>query len=153
MDGFHLANAIIEGTKLRDRKGAIDTFDVGSFLSLLERLRRNDEDVIYAPAYRRGLEEPIAASIAVPNSARYVLVEGNYLLATQGSWAKVRTYLHEAWFVETPPETRIPRLIKRHIASGMEPAAAAAWANGPDETNAQFIESTKAGADLIIHLS
>lgn len=153
MDGFHLATPIIDGTPLRDRKGAIDTFDVGGFLSLLERLRRNDEDVIYAPAYRRGLEEPIAASIAIASSVKYVLVEGNYLLATEGRWAKVRACLDVAWFVETPPETRIPRLIERHIASGMDPAAAEAWANGPDETNAKFIESTKAGADLIIHWS
>jgi uridine kinase len=65
----------------------------------------------------------------------------------------VRTCLDAAWFVETPPETRIPRLIERHIASGMDPAAAEAWANGPDETNARFIESTKADADLIIHWS
>ncbi|MFP5015708.1 nucleoside/nucleotide kinase family protein [Paenarthrobacter ureafaciens] len=153
MDGFHLATPLIDGTPLRDRKGAIDTFDVGGFLSLLERLRRNDEDVIYAPAYRRGLEEPIAASIAIASSVKYVLVEGNYLLATEGRWGKVRTCLDAAWFVETPPETRIPRLIERHIASGMDPAAAEAWANGPDETNAQFIESTKADADLIIHWS
>lgn len=120
MDGFHLATPIIDGTPLRDRKGAIDTFDVGGFLSLLERLRRNDEDVIYAPAYRRGLEEPIAASIAIASSVKYVLVEGNYLLATEGRWSKVRTCLDVAWFVETAPETRIPRLIERHIASGMD---------------------------------
>jgi pantothenate kinase len=150
MDGFHLANAIIDGTELRERKGAIDTFDVGGFVSLLERLRRNNEDVVYAPAYRRGLEEPIAASIAVPKSAIYVLVEGNYLLATEGQWGRVRSYLDEAWFVETPPRTRIPRLIERHIASGMDPAAAEAWAHGSDETNARLIEATKAGADLII---
>ncbi|PTT62693.1 nucleoside/nucleotide kinase family protein, partial [Arthrobacter sp. HMWF013] len=29
MDGFHLGNAIIDGTPLRQRKGAMDTFDVG----------------------------------------------------------------------------------------------------------------------------
>ncbi|MEV7605689.1 nucleoside/nucleotide kinase family protein [Paenarthrobacter sp. NPDC089322] len=150
MDGFHLANAIIAGTPLSERKGAIDTFDIGGYLSLLDRLKRNEEDPIYAPAYRRGLEEPIAASIAIPKSVTYVFTEGNYLLAKQGRWGKVRSYLDEVWFVETPPDIRIPRLIQRHIASGMEPAAAEAWAHGPDETNARYVESTKTFADLII---
>ncbi|UXM93644.1 nucleoside/nucleotide kinase family protein [Paenarthrobacter sp. JL.01a] len=150
MDGFHLANAIIEGTELRERKGAIDTFDVGGYLSLLARLRLNEEDVIYAPTYRRGLEEPIAASIAVPRLTEIVITEGNYLLAGDGPWARVRSYLDEAWFVELPSETRISRLIQRHVDSGMEPAAAEAWAKGPDEANAKYVESTKASADLII---
>ena len=35
MDGFHLGNAIIDGTPLRQRKGAMDTFDVGGYLSLV----------------------------------------------------------------------------------------------------------------------
>ena len=54
MDGFHLANEIIKGTPLRDRKGAIDTFDVGGYVSLLQRLRARDEPTVYAPSYRRG---------------------------------------------------------------------------------------------------
>ncbi|MFC8038060.1 nucleoside/nucleotide kinase family protein [Paenarthrobacter sp. NPDC057355] len=150
MDGFHLANTIIEGTELRERKGAIDTFDVGGYLSLLARLRLNEEDVVYAPTYRRGLEEPIAASIAVPKSIGIVITEGNYLLADVGPWGRVRSYLDEAWFVELPSETRMSRLIQRHVDSGMDPAAAEAWAQGPDEANARYVESTKASADLII---
>jgi pantothenate kinase len=150
MDGFHLANTLIEGTELRARKGAIDTFDVGGYLSLLARLRLNEEDVIYAPTYRRGLEEPIAASIAVPLSTGIVITEGNYLLADEGPWGRVRSYLDEAWFVELPAETRISRLIQRHVDSGMDPAAAEAWAQGPDEANARYVQATKASADLII---
>ena len=150
MDGFHLANSIIDGTPLRERKGAIDTFDVGGYLSLLRRLRHNDEDVIYAPAYRRGLEEPIAASIAVPQSTAFIFTEGNYLLAQQGRWREVRSYLDEVWFVDTPREIRLSQLIQRHVASGMEPAAAEAWALGPDEANAEYIESTRIFADLAV---
>ncbi|MFK0004782.1 nucleoside/nucleotide kinase family protein [Paenarthrobacter sp. NPDC090522] len=150
MDGFHLANSIIDGTPLRERKGAIDTFDVGGYLSLLQRLRRNDEDVIYAPAYRRGLEEPVAASIAVPKSTTFVFTEGNYLLARQGRWSEVRSYLDEVWFVETSQQIRVAQLIQRHVTSGMAPADAEAWANGPDEANARFIESTRNFADLVV---
>ena len=147
---FRTLKSDFVGTPLRESKGAIDTFDVGGYLSLLRRLRHNDEDVIYAPAYRRGLEEPIAASIAVSQSTAFVFTEGNYLLARKGRWREVRSYLDEVWFVDTPREIRLSQLIKRHVASGMEPAAAEAWALGPDEANAEYIESTRIFADLAV---
>ena len=147
MDGFHLANKIIDGTALRDRKGAIDTFDVGGYVSLLQRLRSRDESMVYAPSYRRGLEEPIAASIAVPGDIDFVITEGNYLLSTEPSWHCIRSLVDEIWFIETPHQLRVDRLIARHIAFGMGEEAATAWATGPDETNARYIELTKQLAD------
>lgn len=150
MDGFHLGNAIIEGTPLRQRKGAMDTFDVGGFLSLLQRLVRRDESVVYAPEFRRTLDEPVAASIAVPASVPLVITEGNYLLAETPDWKHVRTLLDEVWFMETPPALRLARLADRHIEFGMDRAAAEAWATGPDEANAALIEATRQDADRII---
>lgn len=150
MDGFHLATNIINGTPLEHRRGAIDTFDVGGYLSLLERLKSRYEPVVYAPYYRRGLEEPIAAGIAVPKMTPFVITEGNYLLADQQPWHRIRDYLDEIWFVETPHDIRISRLIERHIAFGKDHDAAFAWAYGPDEANAQYIDSTKHRADRII---
>ena len=147
MDGFHLANKIIDGTALRDRKGAIDTFDVGGYVSLLQRLRSRDEPMVYAPSYRRGLEEPIAASIAVPEDIDFVITEGNYLLSAEPSWHRIRSLVDEIWFVETPHQLRVDRLIARHIAFGMGEEAATAWATGPDETNARYVELTKQLAD------
>lgn len=150
MDGFHLGNAIIDGTPLRQRKGAMDTFDVGGYLSLLQRLVRRDEDVVYAPEFRRTLDEPVAASIAVPASVPLVITEGNYLLAETPQWKEVRAQLDEVWFVDTPPALRIGRLVDRHVEFGMVRAAAEAWATGPDETNAVLIEATRQGADRVI---
>jgi pantothenate kinase len=147
MDGFHLANEIIDGTALRDRKGAIDTFDVGGYVSLLRRLRARDEPVVYAPAYRRGLEEPIAASIAVTRDFDFVITEGNYLLSTEPGWRSIRSLVDEIWFVDTASELRIARLIERHVAFGMNREAAIAWATGPDEANARHVESTRQFAD------
>ena len=150
MDGFHLADAVLHGTPLRERKGAIDTFDVGGYVALLRRLRARDEPVVYAPAYRRGLEEPIAASIAVPRSTPIVLTEGNYLLAAVGEWGVLPALLDETWFVDTPRETRIARLIDRHMAAGMDREQATAWACGPDERNARLIDATRHRADRMI---
>lgn len=150
MDGFHLGNAIIDGTPLRQRKGAIDTFDVGGYLSLLQRLVRRDEAVVYAPEFRRSLDEPVAASIPVPAEVPLVITEGNYLLADEPGWKDVRAQLDEVWFMDTPPELRLGRLADRHVQFGMERSAATAWANGPDEANAVMIEATREGADRII---
>lgn len=150
MDGFHLGNAIIEGTPLRQRKGAIDTFDAGGYLSLLRRLARRDEPVVYAPEFRRTLDEPVAASIAVPAEVPLVITEGNYLLAEQEPWKEVRAQLDEVWFVDTPQELRLRRLVARHAAFGMDQAAAEAWAAGPDENNARLVQATRPRADRII---
>ncbi|MGM9471245.1 nucleoside/nucleotide kinase family protein [Pseudarthrobacter sp. YS3] len=150
MDGFHLGNAIIDGTPLRQRKGAMDTFDVGGYLSLLQRLVRRDESVVYAPEFRRTLDEPVAASIAVPASVPLVITEGNYLLAEPPQWKEVRAQLDEVWFMDTPPELRLARLVDRHVEFGMDQAAAEAWATGPDEANAALIEATRRNADRII---
>jgi len=150
MDGFHLGNAIIEGTPLRERKGAIDTFDGGGYLSLLRRLARRDEAVVYAPEFRRTLDEPVAASIAVPADVPLVITEGNYLLAEQEPWKEVRAQLDEVWFLETPPALRLQRLVDRHVSFGMDRAAATAWATGPDEANARLIQAGRPAADRII---
>ncbi|KQQ83382.1 nucleoside/nucleotide kinase family protein [Arthrobacter sp. Leaf137] len=150
MDGFHLGNAIIDGTPLRERKGAMDTFDAGGYLSLLRRLAARDEAVVYAPEFRRTLDEPVAASIAVPADVPLVITEGNYLLADQEPWKEIRAQLDEVWFLETPHGLRISRLVARHASFGMAPDAAEAWANGPDEANAVLIRSTRHAADRII---
>jgi pantothenate kinase len=150
MDGFHLGNAIIDGTPLRQRKGAIDTFDGGGYLALLRRLVRRDEPVVYAPEFRRTLDEPVAASIAIPADVPLVITEGNYLLAEQEPWNEVRAQLDEVWFVDTPHTLRLKRLVARHVAFGMDQAAAEAWANGPDEANAGLIQQTRPAADRII---
>jgi len=150
MDGFHLGNAIIDGTPLRQRKGAMDTFDVGGYLALLQRLARRDEAVVYAPEFRRTLDEPVAASIAIPASVPLVITEGNYLLAETLEWKDVRAQLDEVWFMDTPPAVRLARLVDRHVEFGMERTAAEAWASGPDERNARLIDTTRQAADRTI---
>ncbi|OFI38910.1 nucleoside/nucleotide kinase family protein [Arthrobacter sp. SW1] len=150
MDGFHLGEAVIAGTELKARKGAIDTFDVGGYLSLLRRLKARDEPTVYAPLYTRELEEPIAASIAVPAAIPLVITEGNYLLSDEPAWRKVRGELDAVWHLELEPRLRRQRLIARHIEFGKDPAAAEAWALGTDEANARLIDAGSHRADRIL---
>src|SRR5688572_30760665 len=66
MDGFHLAEAELVRLRRHERKGAIDTFDGYGFVALLRRLRAETTSVVYAPEFRREMEEPIAGAIPVP---------------------------------------------------------------------------------------
>lgn len=80
MDGFHLAQSQLARLGRADRKGAVDTFDANGYVSLLRRLHRLEPTSVYAPEFRRELEEPVAGAIEVPPSVRLVVTEGNYLL-------------------------------------------------------------------------
>lgn len=150
MDGFHLSNAVLDARNLRDRKGAIDTFDAAGFAVLMQRIRNRDEDVVYAPDFDHGTGEPIAASIAIPRDCDIVLVEGNYLGVAADPWSKARAVMDELWYLETPRELRVSRLIDRHVATGKTVEAATRWTLGSDEHNAVLVSETARNADLII---
>lgn len=150
MDGFHLANATLDRLGRRDRKGAPDTFDGWGFVALLARLRSEIDHDVYAPSFRRAVDEPIAGEIAVPAGTALVVVEGNYLLLDQAPWAAVRDLLDEAWFCVTAEADRVERLVDRHTRHGRSPDAAAEWAAGVDGANARLIEATRSRADLLV---
>ncbi|MET8087079.1 nucleoside/nucleotide kinase family protein [Micromonospora sp. NPDC005237] len=152
MDGFHLAQSQLVRLGRADRKGAIDTFDANGYVSLLRRLRRLEPTSVYAPEFRREIEEPVAGAIEVPPSVRLVVTEGNYLLVPDFPWQEVRTLLHEVWFLDLDVELRQRRLTARHEAYGRSPEQARAWALGSDEANAARVTPTADRADLVIRL-
>jgi pantothenate kinase len=152
MDGFHLANEQLVRLGRRDRKGAMDTFDAAGYVALLRRLRDPAELLVYAPEFRRAIEEPIGCAIPVPRDVPLVVTEGNYLLVDEAPWSAVRPLLDEAWFLEPEEEVRIERLVARHVAYGKPPAAARAWSLGTDQRNAELVQKTRGRADLIVRL-
>ncbi|WP_329124461.1 nucleoside/nucleotide kinase family protein [Streptomyces sp. NBC_01465] len=146
MDGFHLAQAELERLGRAGRKGAPDTFDAGGYAALLARLRTPDEDVVYAPAFHRDLEEAVAGAIAVPAGVPLVITEGNYLL----HWERARALVDEVWFLELGAEERVRRLVARHVRYGKEPAEAERWVRTSDEANARLVAAGRARADLVV---
>lgn len=150
MDGFHLANSELMRLGRRDRKGAIDTFDGAGYVALIRRLREAKEPVVYAPEFRRDIEEAIAGAIPVPLEARLIITEGNYLLSDAEPWGALRELLDQTWYVDPNEELRQLRLIARHIAFGKEPDEARAWSLGPDQRNAELIAETRVRADLVV---
>ncbi|MFI2646394.1 MULTISPECIES: nucleoside/nucleotide kinase family protein [Micromonospora] len=153
MDGFHLAQAELVRLGRDGRKGAPDTFDVNGFVSVLRRLRRLEPTSVWAPAFRRDLEEPVAGAIEVPPEVRLVVTEGNYLLLRDDPWEEVRTLLHQIWFLDLDAELRVRRLTARHEAYGKSPEQARAWALGSDEANARLVAGTAGHADLVVRLA
>src|SRR5918998_6468482 len=148
MDGFHLAQAELVRLGRRHRMGAPDTFDALGYIALLRRLRERTEDVVYAPEFRREIEEPIAGAIAVPRSTPLVVTEGNYLLL----WEFIPPLLDETWYVQTDEELRVQRLIQRHIEFGKTPEYARAWVMRSDERNAALVAATAPAADVLVRL-
>ncbi len=151
MDGFHLAEAELRRLGRTDRKGAPDTFDPAGYESLLTRLRAPDQDTtVYAPAFDRRVEEPVAGSIAVAPHIPLVVTEGNYLLLDSAPWSRVRALLDEVWYVELAAPERIRRLIDRHERFGRPRADAERFVRTSDETNARVVAATRDRADLVI---
>ncbi|HRK24634.1 MAG TPA: hypothetical protein PLQ11_06745, partial [Beijerinckiaceae bacterium] len=130
------------------RKGAPDTFDAAGYTAMLARIRAaaGTDETVYAPAFRREIEEPIAGAIAVRPEHRLVITEGNYLLC-DGAWSGVRPLLDACWYVGIRVEDRIQRLIARHMSFGRSRQAATEWVLRSDEANARLIETMRARAD------
>jgi pantothenate kinase len=150
MDGFHLAQVELRRLGRMERKGAPDTFDAGGYVALLRRLRDADEPVVYAPEFRRRIEEPVAGAIPVPCDVPLVITEGNYLLLDDGPWSQVRGLLDDAWYLDADEDARLAALIRRHERYGRSPAVARAFALGSDQRNATRVAASRHHADLII---
>jgi pantothenate kinase len=152
MDGFHLAQQVLDQLGTAEIKGAPETFDAQGYLELLARLAREpDGTPIYAPEFRRSIEEPIAGAVAVPPSARVIITEGNYLLLDTPPWDRVRSLVAEIWYLDTPEPLRLNRLIDRHVDFGRTAQAARERAvSGSDGRNAALVLASRDRADLIL---
>lgn len=149
MDGFHLPQARLRELGIRDRMGAIDTFDASAYRSTLLKLR-DDFGRVLLPGFDRGTEEPTPRAIDVPARCRLVVTEGNYLLDAERPWPLIRALLDEVWFIELDDAERVRRLTARHLQFGKTPEAAAAWVREVDEPNAARVSARRADADVVV---
>lgn len=153
MDGFHLADVVLRALGRRDRKGAPDTFDDDGYAALLERLHAaHPGRTVYAPQFRREIEEPIGSAVPVDPEVPLVVTEGNYLLLDQGRWPHARALMDEVWYLAVDDDVRRRRLVRRHEEFGRSPEAARAWALGTDERNAQLVAATAVRADAVLRV-
>ncbi|MEO6790271.1 MAG: nucleoside/nucleotide kinase family protein [Ornithinibacter sp.] len=152
MDGFHLANVELARLGLAARKGAPDTFDALGYAALLHRLRTSTDETVYAPAFERSIEEAVAGSIPVLSETSVVVTEGNYLLVSEGLWARVAPLLDLSCALHVDDGSRSDWLRARHVRFGRSEEEAAAWVEAVDEPNAALVRSTMPRADVALRL-
>jgi pantothenate kinase len=150
MDGFHLANEVLEAAGTRQHKGRPDTYDVAGLVHLLDRLRRREAGPVYAPRFRREIEEPIAGSVVIGTDADLVIVEGNYLLLDAAPWDAVARRLDATYYLDTPERIRAERLLARHEQTYGQHGATD-WVDRVDRPNSDIVEATRHRADFIVH--
>jgi len=151
MDGYHLANTELARLGSADRKGAPHTFDAAGYVALLARLRlRAAGEIVYAPEFRREIEEAVAGAIAIPPEVELVVTEGNYLLLDEDHWAGVRPQLDAVWYVDIDDDVRRERLVARHVRYGRTVEQAWEWVLRTDEPNAVRVAASRARADIVL---
>ena len=153
LDGFHLAQAVIDAKGLSGRKGAPETFDGWGFVNLIARMTiPASSTVVYAPRFDRSIEEPVAGAIPVGPGDSLVIVEGNYLLLDESPWDRIRPALDLCVYLELDDETRVRRLVERHVRHGKTRTEAERFVRNSDERNAQLIKTSRDRADLIVRM-
>lgn len=152
MDGYHLANVELARLGRAGRKGAPDTFDAAGYVALLQRLRAQAPgEIVYAPEFRREIEEPIAGAIPVLPQTPLIITEGNYLLLDDAPWSAIAGLLDECWYVEVDDVLRLQRLVARHMRFGRSEVQAREWVERTDEPNARRIAATRTRATCVVH--
>ncbi len=152
MDAFHLAHSVLTERGWVERKGAIHTFDGDGYVSLLRRIRLGHERTIWAPEFRREIEDAIASAVAVEPTTRLVITEGNYLLAEAPPWCEVPQLCDEVWYVDLPEDVRLQRLTVRHMEFGRSPDEAWERSIGSDGENAKLVHATRSRATATVRL-
>lgn len=152
MDGFHLAQSVLEGRGHAEVKGAPHTFDAAGYAHLLQRLRvqREGDDTVWAPIFDRSIENAIAGSIGIAPADQLIVTEGNYLLLEADSWQAARASVDECWYLELSNSVRHERLTARHERFGRSPQEAAERTAGSDEANALLVAAARDHADVIV---
>lgn len=150
MDGFHLSNRQLELQGLLERKGIAETFDAAGYAALLTRVRLPDRGVVYAPAFDRALEEPVAGSHAIPPGAGLVVTEGNYLGLDTGPWRDVRAAIDELWFLDVPLAECAERCLRRRLAHGFDRATARHRVETVDRPNGLLVRNSRGSADRVL---
>jgi pantothenate kinase len=149
MDGFHFDDIILNARGHRPRKGAPFTFDVAGFEVLLKRIKAREPDIAI-PVFDRHMELSRNAADIVSADAKYILVEGNYLLLKQSPWDRLKPLFDFTIFIDVPkPELEL-RLMGRITAHGHDEAYAKNWIASNDMLNIETVLGDSATADMVV---
>jgi pantothenate kinase len=150
MDAYHLAHSTLQRLGLAEVKGAPRTFDAAGYVAMLRRIHQGGPETIWAPEFRREVEDAIAGAVEISPAARLVVTEGNYLLLPDEPWCRVRELVDEIWYVDLPEQVRHQRLAARHEEFGRTATQARERTLGSDEENARLVAATRDSADVLV---
>ena len=151
MDGFHMDNAVLIEKGLLKRKGVPESFDVRAFLDIVKAVRAADQEVL-VPVFDRSRELAIASARIVPADHRFIVVEGNYLLLSQGKWAELEGLFDYSIMLAPPMEVLEERLWARWRGYDLDEEAASAKVYGNDLPNGRLILENRRRADVTIDI-
>lgn len=152
MDGFHMRHAKLQALGTVEHKGAPHTFEGAQFVNFLHHLKVAQEPVS-GPSYSRKIEDVVDDAFTVPAEVRVLIVEGNYLLLTEGPWTGIRPLLDYAVFIDVPRETVRQRLMKRHAEEGLfSEERNRVHIERTDLPNYDLVHASRDRADVVIEL-
>lgn len=147
MDGYHYDDMLLVPRGLRPRKGAPETFDAAGFAHMLMRLRQNSEPEIAVPVFDRSIEIARAGARMIPQSVRYIIAEGNYLLLDEGRWRELHPHYDLTVMIEEPEAVLRARLEDRWKDLSAEDRA---WKlDGNDLPNGRLVKERSITPDFV----
>lgn len=149
MDAFHLDNSVLAARGLTARKGAPETFDIAGFGAAVERLRKPGAEA-FIPVFDRAADLARAAALHVPATARFIIVEGNYLLLDQAPWDALAGLFDWTVYLDVPRAELAHRLVRRWVDHGLSEQAARERAFSNDMVNAGLVADRLRPADTVV---
>ncbi len=148
MDGYHYDDRVLVPRGLRPRKGAPETFDVAGFAQMLRRIRADEEAEIAVPVFDRDLEIARAGARIIPQTARIILVEGNYLLLDRAPWRSLP--FDVTVMISVDRSILRQRLCERWTHYGLTGEAFLAKVDGNDMPNVDLVLSQSRSPDYVL---
>ena len=152
MDGFHMDNAVLIERGLLARKGIPETFDVRGFLDIVRAVRPADQEVL-VPVFDRSRELAIASARPISPHDRFIIIEGNYLLFTQGKWADLDGIFDFTIMLAPPIEVLEERLWERWRGYKLSEEEASAKVYGNDLPNGRLILENRRPSDITLEIA
>ncbi len=152
MDGFHMDNTVLIERGLLARKGIPETFDVRGFLDIVRAVRPADQEVL-VPVFDRSRELAIASARPIDPQDRFIIIEGNYLLFTQGKWAELDGIFDYTIMLAPPMEVLEERLWDRWRGYRLTEEEASAKVYGNDLPNGRLILENRRPADITLEIA
>jgi pantothenate kinase len=148
MDGYHYDDRVLVPRGLRPRKGAPETFDVAGFAEMLKRIRADKEAEIAVPVFDRDLEIARAGARIIEQTARIILVEGNYLLLGREPWRSLPFDM--TVMISVDRAILRQRLSERWTHYGLTGEAFIAKLDGNDMPNVDLVLSQSRTPDYVL---